>query len=259
MRAISTIKQIISASAPMRNKADPLSSCETDALFGEDVMICDDSLADWVLVRLETDQYLAWVERDHLGDLPEPTHHICTMRALITRGEDIKTPTLGYLPLAARVHVIEQNRRVAQISLGQGTTGYIPSDHIRPCDEYCEDWVATAEQLLGVPYRWGGRDSIGLDCSALVQLAMASGGLPSPRNSGDQEKTLGISLSSLTELGRGDLVFWRGHVGVMQDNSQLLHANAWHNMVKSEPLAEAISRIKANNGGDVTRLARILQ
>ena len=69
-------KQIISASAPMRNKPDPLSGLETDALFGEDVTICDDTQPNWVQVRLETDQYLAWMERQHIGDLPEPTHRI---------------------------------------------------------------------------------------------------------------------------------------------------------------------------------------
>ena len=256
------MKQIISASAPMRHSADPFSGLETEALFGEDVTICDNSNTDWVHVRLETDQYLAWIERRHLGVLPAPTHYISTIRALITNGPDIKTPALGYLPLAARIHVIDYENRVAQIHLGQDESGrdrigYIPSDHIRRLDDFCTDWVATAERMQGVPYRWGGRDSMGLDCSALIQLAMASGGMKSPRNSSDQEKALGKTLSQDADLMRGDLVFWRGHIGVMQDDRRLLHANAWHHMVKSEPLDEAIHRIKANDGGDVTRLARL--
>ena len=251
------MKQITSPSAPMVNSADLSSGLETEALFGEDITICDDSRADWVHIRLETDQYLAWIERRHLGVLPTPTHRICTIRALITSGRNIKTPTMGYLPLAARVHVIEQSEHVTKIALGQDRTGYIPSDHIKPLDDFCADWVATAEQLIGVPYRWGGRDSMGMDCSALVQLAMASGGMASPRNSGDQEKTLGSTLPLDADLMRGDLIFWRGHIGIMQDHRHLIHANAWHHMVMSENLDTAIQRIKANNGGDVTRLVRL--
>ena len=109
---------------------------------------------------------------------------------------------------------------------------------------------------MGTPYRWGGRDSFGFDCSALVQLSLATAGVPVKRNSGDQEKTIGVTLDSLDELKRGDLVFWKGHVGIMQDEENLLHANMWHGMTASENLRAALPRLEEATG-PVTRLARV--
>jgi len=58
-------------------------------------------------------------------------------------------------------------------------------------------------------------------------------------------------------LRRGDLVFWKGHVGIMRDPVTLLHANGWHMKTVSEPLAEARGRIAANGGGEVTSVRRL--
>ena len=125
----------------------------------------------------------------------------------------------------------------AQIDFA-GTPGFVPRVHISPLTASCQDWVSVAEQLIGSPYRWGGRASTGLDCSALVQLSLALGGKAVPRDSGPQH-AIGYALDETDELQRGDLVFWVGHVGIMQDGDRLLHANAHHMAVASEPLAVA--------------------
>lgn len=252
--------QIITPSAPMRHGPDSMSGLETDALFGESVNILnegDEGAAGWVRVRLETDDYEAWVERTTLGKLPPPTHRVMVARSLITSGKDIKTPSLGYLPMAAQVSVLDHDDEVAEIALAHDAKGYVPLHHLMTMDTCLDDWVLSAEQLMGTPYRWGGRDSIGIDCSALVQLALSGSGFTSPRNSGDQETVLGETVAEHTVLARGDLIFWKGHVGIMQDSTNLLHANAWHNMVMSEPLSHAVDRIRDRDGGPVTRMARL--
>ena len=123
-----------------------------------------------------------------------------------------------------------------------------------PLGAGCDDWVAVAESLIGSPYRWGGRASTGLDCSALVQLALAVAGKPVPRDSGPQHD-IGTALQRIDDLQRGDLVFWAGHVGIMQDGDRLLHANAHHMAVASEPLGVASRRIAAI-AGPITALRR---
>ena len=249
--------QVITPSAPMRHGPDRMSGLETDALFGESVIILDEEASGWVRVRLETDGYEAWVERTMLGELPPPTHRVMVARSLITSGRDIKSPSLGYLPMAAQISVLDHDDEVAEITLTHHAKGYVPLHHLMTVDTCLDDWVLSAEQLMGTPYRWGGRDSIGIDCSALVQLALSGSSIPSPRNSGDQEKNLGRTMAEHSVLARGDLIFWKGHVGIMQDSNNLLHANAWHNMVMSEPLSHAVERIMDRDGGPVTRLARI--
>ena len=137
---------------------------------------------------------------------------------------------------------------------GDGPLGHVPAGHLLPLGSAVDDWVAVAESLAGTPYRWGGRDSVGIDCSALVQLALAAAGRAVPRNSGDQEKGIGADIGG-DALRRGDLVFWKGHVGIMADAATLLHANMHHAMTAAEPLAGAVARLEAA-GLPVTRYAR---
>jgi cell wall-associated NlpC family hydrolase len=119
------------------------------------------------------------------------------------------------------------------------------------------DAVDHAERFLGVPYLWGGRSAAGLDCSALVQLAFAAAGIAAPRDSDMQASLLGEALPESEPLRRGDLVFWRGHVGIVADGRLLVHANAHHMAVVREPLAEVEARVAQAGGGPVTGRRRL--
>lgn len=120
------------------------------------------------------------------------------------------------------------------------------------------DFAGTAERLVGTPYLWGGRTSLGLDCSGLVQLCLAVAGIAAPRDADQQERSLGDAVPPDREtLARGDLVFWRGHVGLMLDATRLIHANGFHMAVAVEPLETAVARILEKSYGPVTAIRRI--
>jgi cell wall-associated NlpC family hydrolase len=108
---------------------------------------------------------------------------------------------------------------------------------------------------VGVPYVWGGKTAAGLDCSGLIQTALQAVGKAAPRDTDMMEKALG-ELTALSQVRRGDLVFWKGHMGVMLDESRLLHANAFHMTVAIEPLEDAVARIKTA-AGPVTSVKRL--
>ena len=119
-----------------------------------------------------------------------------------------------------------------------------------------EDFVAVAERFLHAPYLWGGRTVSGLDCSGLVQISLDARGLAAPRDTDVMEKALGAPLVDFSDLRRGDLVFWKGHVGIMRDAGELLHANGHFMQVTSEPLRVARDRILAKGAGPITSIAR---
>ena len=137
---------------------------------------------------------------------------------------------------------------------------FLYARHLAPIDAREPDFVAVAERFLETPYLWGGRTSEGIDCSGLAQTALMAAGIPAPRDSDMQEAALGQPLpldDALAHLRRGDLVFWKGHVGIMRDAATLLHANGWAMKVASEPLAEARARIEKSGGGAITSIRRL--
>ena len=135
----------------------------------------------------------------------------------------------------------------------------MPVAHIAERDRFAPDFVAVAEAFLGVPYVWGGKTRLGVDCSGLLQVAMHAAGLPCPRDSDMQQAEVGNAVpvgADLDDLARGDLVFWAGHVGIMLDAVRLLHANAHHMAVAVEPLRAAVDRI-ARDGSAITAVKRL--
>ena len=237
---------------------------DTQAVLGEPATIFERGDTGWNWVQLGHDGYVGWMESRALADdHPEPTHRISVSRTLLFSEPDIKSPLLEFLPLGAAVRVVaDASDDNAEYGLVD-PHGAIVKQHLLPVRKPLQDFVAVAEQLLGTPYLWGGSTAFGIDCSALVQIAQRMTGRNIPRDSDMQEASVGTLLAAgpvrpdLDEIGlrRGDLVFWKGHVGIMQDATNLLHANAHHMAVASEPLIDAVERI-ASGGLDVTSIRR---
>jgi cell wall-associated NlpC family hydrolase len=159
------------------------------------------------------------------------------------------------LSLNARVTVADEGEPYARLDDG----GYIYTSHLANIGQHDPDYVTIAERFLGAPYLWGGRTSVGLDCSGLVQLAAAAAGHILPRDADMQEVEAGepIDIMAGAHLERGDLVFWEGHVGIMTSAEDFLHANAYHMAVELEPFAQARRRIQ-EAGFRVTSARRLV-
>jgi cell wall-associated NlpC family hydrolase len=166
-------------------------------------------------------------------------------------GPSIKLPPLDGLPLGAAVAVVSSDDSLAVTATG----GHVPVRHLAPLDTKEDDFVALAERFVGVPYLWGGKSSLGIDCSGLVQVALGARGIACPRDSDMQERALGQPIS-LAGLQRGDLIFWKGHVAIALGRNSMIHANAFHMAVAVEPVAEALARI-GSAGSQVTGVKRI--
>jgi cell wall-associated NlpC family hydrolase len=159
-------------------------------------------------------------------------------------GPDVKHGARDLLPLNAKLTVTGHDGRFALLSDGN----HAFSGHLAEITTAAPDWVSVAERFLCVPYLWGGKTLAGIDCSGLIQTSLEAAGKSAPRDTDMMETSLGREISADSELTRGDLIFWRRHVGVMQDATRLLHANAWFMEVTSESFAEAVARIAAMEG-----------
>lgn len=231
-------------------------SIDTQALYGEEATVYDMTEEGWSWVQLTRDGYVGYLPSEALRKSPEPTHKVIVPRTLIYPGPNMKLPMTGALPQGAQLHVSQLKDDFAQVP----GLGFVWREHLGPLDHAASDFVSVAERFLHAPYLWGGKTISGLDCSGLVQVALHACNIQSPRDTDMMEGTLGSALplrSDLSGLQRGDLIFWKGHVGIMLDATDLLHANGTFMQVTREPLAVARERIRSKTGGDITSLRRL--
>jgi cell wall-associated NlpC family hydrolase len=242
--------EVTEPNAPLRRMPSHDARLDTEALFGEIVTVYEIE-EGWAWGQIETDGYVGWLSANALvAPGSAPTHQVCVPRTLGFPGPDVKLPPLAALPMGARLAVVRQDERFAITASG----GHVPLVHLAPIKAKAPDFVAVAEEFLNAPYLWGGKTWLGIDCSGLVQVALQAAGHTCPRDSDMQELALG-KLVALTEMRRGDLIFWKGHVAIACDAEHIIHANAHHMMVAVEEAEGAIARIKAG-GSDITSVKR---
>ena len=240
---------IIKSSTPMKIINDDNSSLETECLFGETVKILD-TCSDWVNCKLITDNYCGWIKKNALGKLDRITHRVLAPRTFIYKDASPKSNVVMYLTLGSQLCIekIEDEWAETYFLVNDIVkVGYIPTKHITEIGSKFSDWVAVAENLEGTPYKWGGRDTVGLDCSALLQLSYQTYGEILPRNTSEQVNLEKPNINIIDNLKRGCVVFWKGHVGIMVDRFNCIHANAYHMKTITEPLFDIINRINEDN------------
>ena len=228
---------------------------ETQLIYGE-IFTVYDVKSGWAWGQSALDEYVGYVRADSLSaSIKAPTLRVASIRTAIFPEPSLKSQPHQILSCNAKIAHERFDEEANFIAIIGG--GWVPMAHLAPIGHRATDWVTHAECLIGAPYLWGGKDSIAVDCSGLVQSALETAGIFALRDTDMQEATLGVTIEAdLSALRRGDLLFWDGHVGIMRDAETLLHANGHHMQVVSEPLGVAIARI-AENGGPVTSLKRL--
>lgn len=246
-----TPMQVSAPIASLRKAPEPDAEQEDQLVFGElfDVLF---EVGDFAFGQARRDRYVGCVLLEALSaPTLTPDHRIAVPRTYAFAEPDIKSAIVGLYSLNALVSVEARQGRFVKAA----RSGWFVAHHLAPVGRFETDYVAVAERFLHAPYQWGGRESLGLDCSALVQQALYACGRACPRDT-DMQRDFFPQIAE-TDRRRGDLVFWKGHVAILLDADTILHANAHHMAVAMEPLAEAVERIAATPTGGVLGYRRV--
>ena len=230
------ICSIIRGRASLRHRPSDDASQDSELLLGEPVTVYERK-DGWAWVQAQTDSYVGYMREAALGAVVVADARVILPLTPLLSAPDVTSPLRDLLPLNAQVKRGAVNGQFVEVS-----GGFVHQRALAASGQTAPDFVATAEQFLSTPYVWGGKTFQGLDCSGLVQIAVQAAGMAAPRDTDMMENTLGHAVLE-KKLKRGDLVFWKGHMGVMRDAETLLHANAYFMRVTSEPVAAAIARI----------------
>ena len=248
--------EIADGIAPLRNEPFSNAMLSTQALKGERATIYDRDGEGWAWGQLKRDGYVGWLpDRALMKPAAAPTHKVIVTSTFAFPGPSIKLVPADTLVMGATLSVAREDGTFAVTRDGW----YLPARHLSRLDLHAPDFVAVAERFIGTPYLWGGKSSLGTDCSGLVQISLNAAGIECPRDSDMQQNSLGRVLDAIESkaMRRGDLIFWRGHVAIVRDADTIVHANAHHMATAIENTADAIARIKAA-GSEITAIKRLV-
>lgn len=237
---------------PLRKRPDAALNFETEALFGEEVYVFEQS-DGWSWIQQLKDKYVGYVPSDAVAlGFKKFSYIVDHPRTFLYPEADIKkTPRLT-LSMGSRLDIVDEIEENGTRFLVTREGEFIFERHCKAARAFSgPDYVNHAGRLLETPYRWGGSSAFGIDCSGLVQLSMFVAGTYVQRDSDMQAQSIGEPIEpgeNFKYLDRGDLVFWDGHVAIVEDNKTLIHANAYTMSVVREPLSAAVKRIESTYG-----------
>ena len=239
--------QVLEPVVSVHRTPDAGAGIDTQVLRGETVKVFERANG-WAWVQADTDGYCGYVRETDLGDIGTPTHRVVVPRTFVYPEADRKKPVRAALSMGSLIEVREEVENGSARYFVTATGEAVFAAHCAPVDTVLgNDYVSIAALFMETPYLWGGRSGFGIDCSGLVQLSMAMTGRKVQRDSDMQAQSLGDEISR-DALQRGDLVFWPGHVGIVEDKDTLLHATGFTMSVMRENLDGAIARIRVTDG-----------
>jgi cell wall-associated NlpC family hydrolase len=248
-------RRVIAGIAPLHNTPQAKVALASQVLYGEIFVVYETTEDGWCWGQCEIDDYVGWVPAGALGEPgAPPTHRVSALRTHIYPGPEVRRPPRLAVPFGGCVVVARRDGDFAVTD----SEGYIFSDHLAPIDYPEPEFIRTARRFFGVPYLWGGRTGLGIDCSGLVQVALQAAGIACPRDS-DMQARIGAPVQFDRYLGgieRGDFVCWKGHIGMVAEPGRLIHANAHHMQVAEEPLKDVVRRL-AETGLEILDVRRI--
>lgn len=218
---------IVFPAAPVRKKASHSAEMVNQLLFGETVLVVKSKKGLWIKIRSIHDGYEGWITKSLLTPIEKEIAMIRPvfaatdiLSALVTNDRKMNIPFGSSLPFF---------KAGIGNAAGENYTydgSYLNREEQKPRPTLLNQLTTS---WLNVPYLWGGRTPLGVDCSGFTQVIFKLMGIDLPRDAWQQARE-GNAIQKFSNTLPGDLAFFGTkkkivHVGIILEGNKIVHSS----------------------------------
>ena len=220
-------------------KPKQYSKLSSQMLYGEKFKILENK-GHWLKIKTNYDNYAGYIrKKKFLTKEFVPTFKVSSKKTEIFTKRDKKLiKTNRFLFFASRIKKIEENKNFIEFEKNK----WIKKKHLKKIKFFENNSNKIFKLFLNSKYLWGGKTSDGIDCSSLIQIYFFYNGVFFPRDTKDQIKYCKKKIKK--KFTKGDIIFWKGHVGACLNQIKFIHAYGPRKKVLIMPTNETIQHIR---------------
>ncbi len=222
------------------------SEITTQILYGEKIKILS-KRKNWLKIKTDYDNYVGFLKHSKLMRQFCPSFKVYKAKTRIFKKIRMKfIRSEKFLFFASRI--VKKKSYNGFIEFEKNM--WIKKRDLKPI-KFCEKKFSKILKLfINSRYKWGGKTSNGIDCSALVQIYFFFNNIYFPRDTKDQIKF--IRKTKKYKIYKKDsLLYWEGHVAVLLNKNTLIHAYGPKKKVVIMEKIKTIREIKKNTNLDL--------
>ena len=237
--------------ANIYSKPSSNSDVSSQILYGEKFKILSEK-KNWIKIKTSFDNYIGFMRKKKFNQNFKPTNKIYKLKSKIFKKVNNKfILTNNFLYYASGISIIKKNKNYIEFEKNK----WIKMNDTKNINHREKNFVKILKLFLGCKYLWGGKTSNGIDCSALIQIYFYYNRNYFPRDSKDQIKFCKKKVGK--KLSKGDIIFWKGHVGMCLNQSKFIHAYGPKKKVLIMPIKSTIKLIQKTAKLTVKKISNI--
>ncbi len=207
---------------------------------------------NYLKIKTHYDNYIGYIKKDKFLENFKPSHKISKIKSRIffKKGKRFLSSN-HYLYYGSGIYARNANKNYIEFEKNK----WIKKSDIKNIDHYEKNFIKIFKFFLKTKYLWGGKTCVGIDCSALIQIYFYYNRTFFPRDTKDQIKFCKRKRSK--NLLKGDIIFWKGHVGICLSKSKFIHAYGPKKKVIIMPTIQTIKLIDKTANLKVKKVSNI--
>ena len=232
-------------------KPNVKSEVSTQILYGEEFKILNKK-KNWLKIKTNFDNYVGYIKKRKFRKQFKPQLKIFKSKSRIfTKKKDKFSPSKNFLYFASGISILNENKEYLEFEKNK----WIKKKDTKNIHHYEKNFLKIIKLFLNSKYLWGGKTLDGIDCSALIQIYFYYNRIFFPRDTKDQIKY--CKKKKNKKFNRGDIIFWKGHVGICLNKSKFIHAYGPRKKVLIMPINTTIELIKKTANLKVKKVTNI--